>query len=537
MLFFIWIPGHAAPPGAGAWAAFRERLTLWFYRWRNRKAERRIAGKILRGAEEDLRPAPPPGSLEEELGHPMAAASKAEPPAKRASRPARAPKAPAEQAQQLALMQMSRDGYLLPDTSLLDPPERIPRENNRILMEMAKSIEGKFAEFQVTGKVEGIHPGPVVTTFEFKPAEGIKLTRMLALQDDLALALKAEAVRIDRIPGKGTVGIEAPNPNREIIALREVLESEAFKRSASPITIALGKDIHGAPVVESLAKMPHLLIAGSTGQGKSVAMNSLLMSILFKATPDEVKLILIDPKKVEFSIYEDIPHLWSPIITSPKRAAAALQQALVELEMRSRKLKEMQARDIEAYNQAVRTRGEGEPLPYIVIFIDELADLMMQLRKEIEDSIARLAQMARAVGIHLVIATQRPSTDIITGIIKANFPARIAFAVASKVDSRVILDDNGAEKLLGRGDMLMLTSTSSRLRRLHGSFISSPEISRVVKFLKAQKRPDYNEAFVTVQIKAETASDGDVDESDPMFKEAVRTALTTKIASATFLQR
>jgi S-DNA-T family DNA segregation ATPase FtsK/SpoIIIE len=535
MLFFVWIPGHAPAPGGGAWTAFRERLTLWFYRWRHRKTERRIADKILRA--EEAGPSPvPPGSLEEELGHPLAAASKAEAGPKRPTRTPR-PKAPAAEPAQQRLLPVPSEGYTLPNPALLDPPEQLPRENNRILMDMGKAIEAKFGEFQVTGSVESIHPGPVVTTFEFKPNEGIKLTRMLALQDDLALALKAEAVRIDRIPGKGTVGIEVPNPNREVIALREIIESPAYKDSKSPLTIALGKDIHGAPVVESLAKMPHLLIAGSTGQGKSVAMNSLLMSILFKAGPDEVKLILIDPKKVEFSIYEDIPHLCAPIITSPKRAAASLQWALVELETRSRKLKEVQARDIEAYNHTVRTRGEGEPLPYIVIFIDELADLMMQLRKEIEDSIARLAQMARAVGIHLVMATQRPSTDIITGIIKANFPTRIAFAVVSKVDSRVILDDNGAEKLLGRGDMLMLTSTSSRLRRLHGSFVSSPEISRVVKFLKAQKRPDYIEAVVALQTKAEASPEGEADESDPLFGEAVRTVLTTKIASATFLQR
>ena len=528
MFFFSWTPGQPVPNPFGLFGGLRRKAVLAFYRWKNRKKEARIAGRILKEAEEEAQPAAPrvKPAPEPEPARKSRALKKKE--------KASAAGETSPEDRQMDLFPTPDTSYMAPPTALLDPPERIPQQTS---MELAKVIEKRFEEFQVKGTVEGMHPGPVVTTFEYRPSEGIKLTRIMALQDDLAMALKAESVRIDRIPGKGTVGIEVPNLRRERIALREILESEAYTLSPGALTLALGKDIHGSPFAANLATMPHLLIAGATGSGKSVALNVLLMSLLFKAGPEQVKLILIDPKKVEFSVYEDIPHLCTPIITQPKRAAQALLWALAELEKRSRLLKEMQVRDIESYNRAVRGRTDYQHLPFIVIFVDELADLMLQLRKEVEDSITRLAQMARAVGIHLVMATQRPSTDIITGLIKTNFPTRIAFHVADKVNSRVILDDNGAEKLLGNGDMLLLTSSSGRLKRLHGAFVSQPEISRVVKFLRQQARPDFIQEVVQQPIKSDAPGEAEVGEDDPVWIEAVRTVLSTRVASATFLQR
>ncbi|HEV3214212.1 MAG TPA: DNA translocase FtsK 4TM domain-containing protein, partial [Vicinamibacterales bacterium] len=386
--------------------------------------------------------------------------------------------------------------FALPPLALLDAPKIERKIDERELMEGARLLEEKCREFAVEGAVAQIHPGPVVTTFEFKPDAGVKYGKITSLADDLCLAMQAESVLIDRIPGKSTVGIQIPNQNREQISLRELLQSEMYQRSASKLTLALGKTIHGEPYVTDLATMPHLLIAGSTGTGKSVALNSMLSSILFRASPDEVRLIMIDPKRLELGMYEDIPHLLTPVVVDPKQAANALRWATKEMEERYKRLAAEGVRNIEQFNRNIvnsekeRPAGDGGeprlPLPYIVVVIDELADLMMVARNEVEESIARLAQMARAVGIHLLLATQRPSVDVITGLIKANLPSRISFRVSSKTDSRTILDANGAEQLLGKGDMLFLPPASSRVIRLHGPYISEQESARLASFLRKQ---------------------------------------------------
>ena len=380
--------------------------------------------------------------------------------------------------------------------------------DERELMEGARLLEEKCREFSVEGSVVQIHPGPVVTTYEFKPDAGVKYSKITGLADDLCLAMQAESVLIDRIPGKSTVGIQIPNPNREQISMRELLESDAYRRSQSKLTLALGKTIHGEPFVSDLATMPHLLIAGSTGTGKSVSVNAMLSSILFRATPDEVRLIMIDPKRLELGMYEDIPHLLTPVVVDPKQAANALRWAVREMEERYKTLAAVGVRNIEQYNRNLRlaqTENNGpvlddngnevKTLPFIVVLIDELADLMMVAGNEVEESIARLAQMARAVGIHLILATQRPSVDVITGLIKANLPARISFRVSSKIDSRTILDGNGAEQLLGKGDMLYLPPASSRFVRLHGPYISEQESARLASFLRKQGKPTYDETI------------------------------------------
>ncbi|HEV2247625.1 MAG TPA: DNA translocase FtsK, partial [Terriglobia bacterium] len=366
-----------------------------------------------------------------------------------------------------------RGRYKLPSTTLLSPPDAEERIDENELKERALRLTQKFAEFGVTGTVTQIHPGPVVTTYEFKPEAGIKYSRIVNLADDLCLALKAESILIERIPGKSTVGIEVPNARRETIHLRETIESSEFTGHKSKLVLSLGKDITGKIRVADLAQMPHLLIAGSTGTGKSVAINSFIVSILYKSTPDEVKVILIDPKRLELNLYEGIPHLFTPIVTEPKQAANVLRRATMEMERRLKLLAEQGVRNIEQYNNLFDDSStldlfetdpeRSRPLPYIMIVIDELADLMMVEPQGVEESITRLAQMARAVGIHLILSTQRPSVDVITGLIKANLPSRIAFRVASKVDSRTILDSNGAEALLGRGDMLCLPPGTARL--------------------------------------------------------------------------
>ena len=442
-------------------------------------------------------------------------------------------------------------GYKLPAATLLRPAEDVAGIDEDELKERATRLTAKFLEFGVTGTVTQIHPGPVVTTFEFKPEAGIKYSRITNLVDDLCLAMKAESILIDRIPGKSTVGIEVPNLHREIIHLRELVESAEFLTSPSRLSLGLGKDITGKIRITELTQMPHLLIAGSTGSGKSVAINSMVVSILMKATPDEVKLILIDPKRLELNLYEGVPHLLTPIVTEPKRAANALRRAVVEMDERLRKLAEHGVRNIEQYNKLFEPEStlslfnnEGEPerpLPFIVIVIDELADLMMVEPQGVEESITRLAQMARAVGIHLILATQRPSVDVITGLIKANMPSRLSFRVASKVDSRTILDSNGAEALLGRGDMLFLPPASSRLQRLHGPLITEGEISKVVEWCKAQSEPQYNEEFlepVRDKDQEEVPADEEEDaELDSVYEDAVRIVVESGKASTSLLQR
>jgi S-DNA-T family DNA segregation ATPase FtsK/SpoIIIE len=444
--------------------------------------------------------------------------------------------------------------YKLPSTDLLNEGQGRNVYDEQELKDIAVKIKSKFEEFNVLGQVVQINPGPVVTTFEFKPEAGIKYSRITTLTEDLCLGLQAESILIERIPGKPTVGIEVPNTRREVIALRTMLESDEFTQAQSRLTISMGKDINGRIKVTPLESMPHLLIAGSTGSGKSVMINSMVMSILYKSTPDEVRMIMVDPKRVELGIYEGIPHLLTPVITDPKKATYALKNAVLEMDRRLRLLAEFGVRNIDQFNKKIRKLQEQprnlfdeeepateelRPLPYILILIDELADLMMLEGRNVEESVTRLAQMARAVGMHLVLATQRPSVDVITGLIKANFPSRISFRVATRVDSRTVLDGMGAEHLLGKGDMLFLPPGSSRLIRVHGAFVTETEINRVVDFWKAQARPEYDESFLDAppsedEVGAEEAGSGS---QDPMYEEAVRIVLEMGKASTSTLQR
>jgi S-DNA-T family DNA segregation ATPase FtsK/SpoIIIE len=438
------------------------------------------------------------------------------------------------------------ENYVLPPSEFLTPAAPRIEQKDEELLAIAQELTDKTKEFNVTGRVMHICQGPVVTTYEFKPDPGVKYSRVTGLADDLCLALKAESIRIDRIPGKAFVGIEVPNREREVIHLREVIESKKFRESSSLLSIALGKSIDGLNYIADLAKMPHLLIAGATGAGKSVGVNTLIVSILYKAKPDEVKLIMVDPKQVELGIYADIPHLATPIITDPKRAAISLKWAVGQMERRYKDLAGWGVRNIDGYNAEVKRRraenilnDDGElpkTLPYIVIIIDELADLMMVAGKEVEESITRLAQMARAVGIHLVLATQRPSVDVITGLIKANFPSRISFRVSSKVDSRTIVDANGAESLLGKGDMLFLPPGTSNLIRVHGAFVDEKEINKIVEHIKSQGNPEYDTTIT--KTDEELDDSGDLPgKKDPLFWDAVRSVVSAKRASTSLLQR
>lgn len=474
--------------------------------------------------------------------------------------------------------------YTLPDPVLLlsDPSATVGRVTEEEIKAQSDVLTRALLSFGIAGKVTEVRPGPVVTMYEFEPAAGTKVARIVNLADDLALALKAVSLRIVApVPGKSVVGIEVPNLYREMVSMKEVVTSEAFSRAKSKLSLALGKDIFGAPLIADLKTMPHLLVAGATGAGKSVGLNTMLLSLLFSARPDEVKLLLIDPKRLEFQTYDGIPHLLRPVITDPKSAARGLSWVVAEMERRYQLLSEAGVRNIDAYNRKVAgTQGvlepesaakadqpelpiqflseeerlsagetalpEGspgsfsppktppEPLPYIVVMIDELADLMMVAPKEVEDKIARLAQMARASGIHLVLATQRPSVDVLTGLIKANFPARIAFQVSSKTDSRTILDANGAEALLGRGDMLYMASGTGRLMRGHGSFVSDDDVRRVVEFVKDQAKPAYNQEL-QIALKQEDAKEEEA--LDEVYEQAKELVLSTGQASASLIQR
>src|ERR1700681_2429981 len=443
--------------------------------------------------------------------------------------------------------------YKLPPSSLLHRPDEQQSVHEEELKLIAQVLTAKYADFEVHGQVTQINPGPVVTTFEFKPEAGIKYSRIIGLTDDLCLALRAESILVERMPGKSTVGIQVPNREREIIWLRENIESQEFLGTKSKLTIAMGKDINGRIAAADLAGMPHLLIAGSTGTGKSVAINAMIMSILFKSTPDEVRLVLVDPKRLELGNYEGVPHLYTPIITEPKLAANALRNAVREMERRLKLLAAKGVRNIDSYNKlfddtpslfSEEATSEEGPLPKIVIIIDELADLMMLDGNNVEESITRLAQMARAVGIHLVLATQRPSVDVITGLIKANFPARVSFRVATKVDSRTILDANGAESLLGRGDMLYLPSGSARVHRLHAPFVTEKEIAAVCDFWREQAQAQYQEKFLETPKEDRESSGGgeesgevSADDNDPLFNDAVRLVIEFGKASTSLLQR
>lgn len=477
-------------------------------------------------------------------------------------------KKPAGSPEQYKLPEVG-EGYKLPPLELLDPPEgqqfKIDKET---LHANSLILQKKLEDFGVAGEVVAVRPGPVITVYEFKPAPGVKVRRIVLLADDLAMALRAVSVRIlAPIPGESVVGIEIPNPRRETVYLREVIESEAYRSFESKLTLALGKDIGGTPFATDLARMPHLLVAGATGTGKSVSINAMILSILFKSSPQDVKFIMVDPKMLELTIYEDIPHQLVPVVTDPKKAAAALFWAMDEMDRRYRLMRDKGARNIDNYNRTLEreagnkktvidltepelveeylTMGGNlssnaplahERLPRIVIIIDELADLMMTVGRDIEEYITRLAQKARAAGIHLILATQRPSVDVITGLIKANFPARISFQVTSRVDSRTILDSMGGEKLLGNGDLLFLPPGTARLTRIHGAFVSDQEVRRVMKFIKQQGRPNYRPEVLEAKKEVEAAAAAD-EEYDEMYDQAVAIITETQQASISMIQR
>ena len=467
--------------------------------------------------------------------------------------PAIGARADLERKSKTLMPKIAANGYKLPPSSLLHRADEQQSINEEQLKVLAEVLTEKCAEFDVLGQVTQINPGPVVTTYEFKPEAGVKYSRVTSLSEDLCLAMRAESILIERMAGKSTVGIQVPNHERETIWLREVIEAQEFTGTKSKLTLAMGKDINGRIVTADLASMPHLLIAGSTGSGKSVAINAMIMSILYKSTPEQVRLILVDPKRLELGIYEGVPHLYVPIITEPKLAANALRNAVREMERRLKVLAEKGVRNIDQYNKLFEKESpslfeeenaEHRPLPYIVIIIDELADLMMLDQSNVEESITRLAQMARAVGIHLVLATQRPSVDVITGLIKANFPSRISFRVATKIDSRTILDANGAESLLGKGDMLYLPSGSARVHRLHAPFTTEKEINAVVEFWRSQAQAQYEQKFLEAPKEEKqtaggsAADDGDGDdEHDELFQDAVRLVIEFGKASTSLLQR
>jgi S-DNA-T family DNA segregation ATPase FtsK/SpoIIIE len=449
--------------------------------------------------------------------------------------------------------------WKLPSLKLLDEPPLVEVERIQDdLLKRAEILEKKLRDFGVNGRVTQVLPGPVITMYEFEPASGVKVNKIVNLTDDLALVMRALSVRIVApVPGKSVVGIEIPNLEREPVVLRDVLASKKFREYPSPLAIALGKDILGKPAVTDLAAIPHLLIAGATGSGKSVGLNGIITSLLYRSRPDEVKFVLIDPKRLELSAYDGIPHLLAPVVINPKQAAVVLRNMVEEMERRYSLLATYQVRSIERYNQLVEERlgaevskgngrGEGaeeeaeEPLvrlPYIVVVIDELADLMMVSSREVEDSIARLAQMARAAGIHLLVATQRPSVDVLTGVIKANFPSRIGYKVSSKTDSRTILDRNGAELLLGKGDLLFLPPGTSKLTRIHGAYVSEEEVQRVTDFLKRQAAPVYDDSLLIPGKEAEGAEGGDDWEMDDKYDDAVALVTKTRQASISMIQR
>jgi S-DNA-T family DNA segregation ATPase FtsK/SpoIIIE len=571
--------GHASTQTA---SAVRNSRDGWLGRWRAWRAERarakeraeivkkhtakagaskteiatRAAGAAatLKAARSALRPAKPADDDEDyddELEVEAAPRPKAAPAIRRSVPLPVAASLPLSDAEPTSRTPVERKkgAYVLPPLSLLDPPKDQHKIDERHLMDAAKLLEEKCREFNVEGSVVQIHPGPVVTTYEFKPDAGVKYSRITGLADDLCLAMQAESVLIDRIPGKSTVGIQIPNPVREPIGLRELLESDVYTRATSKLTMTLGKTINGEPFAGDMATMPHLLIAGSTGAGKSVSVNAMISSILFRASPEDCRFIMIDPKRLELGMYEDIPHLMTPVVVEPKQAANALRWAVREMEERYKTLAAAGVRNIDQHNRNIRAMLEEnkdaktaagvelKTLPFIVVIIDELADLMMVAGKEVEESICRLAQMARAVGIHLILATQRPSVDVITGVIKANLPARIAFRVASRIDSRTVLDGNGAEQLLGKGDMLFLPPASSRYIRIHGPYISEQETARLCSFLRKQGKPNYD-LSITAEEKPEGVGPGGVAmDKDELFDEAARIVVSSGQASISYLQR
>jgi S-DNA-T family DNA segregation ATPase FtsK/SpoIIIE len=568
------VRGSLAEVFSGAGELVGRKRSEFSARWARRREDSRredMRRELLRRHQERHPSAPPPPLVAREKGgeagfrirrlHQVAMVAEEEPPA-----PARRPAAPERPApaprlrrsstprvEPLAVQEVfdfvsETPASPLPEKTMLLQPPPAPELDPKQLAVMREHVEAKCLEFKVEGKVEDVLPGPVITTYEFRPAAGVKYAQVVRLEEDLALGLQVEAVRIERIPGKATVGIEVPNPDRHTIVLREIIESSKFVHSASPLTLALGKDIHGRPFVADMQRMPHLLIGGFTGSGKSVGINSMIMSILFKATPETVRFILIDPKQVELGMYEKLPHLLTPIISDPKEAARALRWAVRQMRERYALLAACKVRNLTQYNAlltdteargvAARTAGAEklEPLPFIVIIIDELADLMMTCPTEVEDSIGHLSQMARAVGIHLLFATQRPSVDIVTGVIKANFPCRISYKVRTRFDSRTILDTEGAECLLGQGDMLYLAAGTSRPIRLHGCLVREEEILTVLKHLRRLGKPEFDPR-VLEEPEPGAAMAGEADWDDPMYNQAARLVVTSRKASASYIQR
>ncbi|MBU4231630.1 MAG: DNA translocase FtsK 4TM domain-containing protein [Proteobacteria bacterium] len=514
-----------------------------------------LLGQALRGAwglgrqrEEELPEAPPYHPRRPTIGRRIVTPTGGEPEVPVLTPPVATAATPAlEAAGPKSRQAASTPGaYTLPGLDLLDPsPPWNHQVQENAMLAQAEKLENTLRHFGVEGRVTAIMTGPVVSRFEYEPALGVKISKITGLADDLALALKAMSIRIVApVPGKGVLGIEVPNPKRQVVSLREILADAAYQKSASRLTLALGKDIMGLSVVTDLAKMPHLLIAGATGSGKSVGLNAMILSILFKATPEEVRFLMVDPKRIELSMYEDIPHLLHPVVFNPKEATTALHWAVGEMERRYAFLSDLSVRNIEGYNQKAKAKKadprieEGilpRSLPYLVIVIDELADLMLVSSRDTEEYLIRLAQKARASGIHLIVATQRPSVDVITGLIKANFPTRISYQVSARTDSRVILDAMGAERLLGMGDLLFMPPGTSRLRRIHGPFVTEEEVTRVTEFIKAQAAPAY-EAGITEMREAEEeiAENGDRDEK---YADAVELVAETRNASISMLQR
>jgi S-DNA-T family DNA segregation ATPase FtsK/SpoIIIE len=497
------------------------------------------------------------GDAEDDPSPPAREPHRAPPPIIR--EPERRPDPPRRTARDAAQEELfAEDTYRLPAITLLDEAVRTVQPLDEAqLLASSRILEAKLADFQVTGKVVAVRPGPVITTFEFEPAPGVKVNRIVGLADDLTMALRALSVRVlAPIPGKPVVGIEVSNPRREKVFIRELIASAEYQQAASKLALALGKDTTGNVVVGDLARMPHLLVAGATGTGKSVSMNAMIMSILFKSSPRDVRFVMIDPKMLELSTYENIPHLLVPVVTDPRKAAAALANLVLEMDQRYRLLHEKGVRNVDSYNRLIRQTAEAasDPgdeadappasglqhrhLPRIVIIIDELADLMMTVGREIEESITRLAQKARAAGIHLILATQRPSVDVITGLIKANFPARISFQVTSRTNSLTILDAIGAERLLGEGDMLFLPPGTARVQRLHGAFVSDADVHRVVDFIKRQEQPRYEMELLESEDDEDGEHDGDGEDlSDEMYDMAVRLVTEHRQASISWLQR
>jgi S-DNA-T family DNA segregation ATPase FtsK/SpoIIIE len=530
ILILIWLIGLILATGFSliafatrSWRAIfiaAERLLTWMIMWQERwkKTRKRLRAKKEQSAVTDRKV-----KIKTQQPQPVK-------------------KAPAPKQEVFEFMRKA-NGFKLPSVNFLDNPQRVPiSANDENLRMQSKLLEKKLDDFGVKGSVVTVSPGPVITTFEYEPAPGVKINKIVNLTDDLALALRALSIRIVApIPGKAVIGIEIPNPTRETVRFKELIVSSAFEKSQSRLTLCLGKDIIGKPVVADLGKMPHLLIAGATGTGKSVGLNSMICSFLYKSTPDEVKLIMVDPKRIELSMYDGIPHLITPVVTDVKKATNALFWAVREMENRYELLSALKARNIDQYNQKIaKQTQEAEKelpskLPYIVIVIDELADLMMVASRDVEVALTRLAQMARAAGIHLILATQRPSVDVLTGIIKANFPTRLTFQVSSRTDSRTIIDSNGAENLLGNGDLLFLPPGTAKLQRIHGAYISEAELARITEFLKTQQKPEYDKEVTRAPVTEKESTDKT--DYDERYDDAVALITKTRQASISMIQR